>query len=297
MTVLTVICLTYNHKDFILQALESIKMQQTTFDFEVLIADDFSNDGSRELIINFVEKNKEKFFLIPSNENVGSSLNFIRACRLVKSKYIAYLDGDDYWIDEFKLQKQYDILELDSSIACCYHDAILVNGSGDLVSNSYFKNKEKLTQSEIVPYGLLAHSGSVFFRSQSIELIPKWFAKEVYDNGLHLLISEFGSFHFINEPLSAYRFHNGGTWSVLADNKKSLNLFLRLKTYYKSKSFKKYKKEFYTAMASLSYKLISDKDFKMTWFLRCKLSFYHLYYSSPFSFKRFLWVARIFFFK
>ena len=145
MTVLTVICLTYNHKDFILQALESIKMQQTTFDFEVLIADDFSNDGSRELIIDFVEENKEKFLLIPSNENVGSSLNFMRACRLVKSKYIAYLDGDDFWIYKFKLQEQFDVLESDPSIAGCVHNAIRIDKYGNLLSSSYYLNKERLS--------------------------------------------------------------------------------------------------------------------------------------------------------
>jgi len=108
---LTVCLITYNHRKDIRQAIDSVLMQKVDFSWELIIADDFSTDGTREILLDYENLYPGIIKLILQEKNVGPHKNWMDLITFPKSKYIAYFEGDDYWTDPNKLQKQVDFLE------------------------------------------------------------------------------------------------------------------------------------------------------------------------------------------
>ena len=124
-------CTTYNQEMYIAEAIESFLMQKTTFSYEILIHDDASTDNTREIIKKYEEKYPDIIKPIYQSENkyskgvkVGYEYNFKRA----RGKYIALCEGDDYWTDPYKLQKQVDYMEANPDCTLCMHSVDLING-------------------------------------------------------------------------------------------------------------------------------------------------------------------------
>src|ERR1700741_4673788 len=133
------VCLiTYNHAPYLRQAIESVLAQKTSFSTEFIIADDFSTDGARDIIKEYVSKDPGRIHAILRDRNIGAGPNFIEMLQAAKGKYIAYLEGDDYWTDPNKLQKQIDFLEQHPDFALCFHQVRLIKN--DILG------KEQLTQ-------------------------------------------------------------------------------------------------------------------------------------------------------
>lgn len=126
-TTVSVIMLTYNHSAFLQDAIDSIINQTTTFRFELLIGEDYSNDGTRELVFEYERKFPEIIKVITSNSNVGSKANEYRVIKACKGKYLAFCEGDDYWNDPYKLQKQVDFLENNPDYGLVHGDVNLLN--------------------------------------------------------------------------------------------------------------------------------------------------------------------------
>lgn len=125
----SVCCITYNQKDYIRDAIEGFLKQKTNFDYEIIIHDDASTDGTTEILKEYEERYPGKFRIIYEEENQyqkGSS--FIRAMyEQAKGKYIAVCEGDDYWCDENKLQLQVDYMEQNQECSFCFHNAIIID--------------------------------------------------------------------------------------------------------------------------------------------------------------------------
>lgn len=102
---------TYNHEKYIKEAIESVLIQKTNFDYEIVIGEDCSVDKTREIVMEYVRKYPDRIKVILNKKNLGMIHNFINTLKNCKGKYIAMLEGDDYWIDPYKLQKQVDFLE------------------------------------------------------------------------------------------------------------------------------------------------------------------------------------------
>ena len=121
------ICLiTYKHEKYIGQAIDGILMQEVNFPYEIIIADDFSTDQTRKIILDYKNRFPEIIKTIFQIENVGAGRNFVDLINAAEGKYIAYLEGDDFWIDSQKLQVQYDFLEANKDeetyrTCTCYH--------------------------------------------------------------------------------------------------------------------------------------------------------------------------------
>ncbi len=107
---------TYNHEKFISEAIQSVVKQECTFAYRLIIGDDHSNDGTNKICKDFAEKLPEKICLISQKNNIGMAANYKFLFQTSKAKYVAILEGDDYWTDMHKLQKQVDILENNSDI-------------------------------------------------------------------------------------------------------------------------------------------------------------------------------------
>jgi glycosyltransferase involved in cell wall biosynthesis len=103
--------MTYNHEPYIAQAIEGVLQQETDFPFELVIGEDCSTDGTREIVFDYQKKYPEIIRVVTSDKNVGSRRNGMRTTKACRGKYIAYCEGDDYWHHPRKLQKQVDYLE------------------------------------------------------------------------------------------------------------------------------------------------------------------------------------------
>lgn len=128
----SITCSTFNHEKFIAQAIEGFLMQQTNFDFEIIIGDDCSTDNNRQIILDYYEQNKDKIRLRFAKTNLrtlglkNSQGNYAAA----RGKYIALCEGDDYWTDPYKLQKQVDFLEANPAYQACAHETKILTNDG-----------------------------------------------------------------------------------------------------------------------------------------------------------------------
>ena len=118
---LSIVTITYNHEPYIAKTIESVLMQQVTFPIEYIIAEDCSTDNTRKICQTYVEKHPDIIRLITSGSNVGAIENERRAFAAAKGKFIACCEGDDYWTDPLKLQKQVDFLEAHPNYSACFH--------------------------------------------------------------------------------------------------------------------------------------------------------------------------------
>jgi glycosyltransferase involved in cell wall biosynthesis len=214
---LAVCLITYNHKKFIKQAIDSILTQETNFEWYLLIADDGSTDGTREILIQYQKENPDKIFLILQEKNIGPAKNWIDLVTKPQTKYIAYTEGDDYWTNNKKLQKQVDILEQKKDIAICFHKSNIVNETNLKEFNveiNYDSYPTVTTLLDLCANNYI-HSGTVVYRNAINGILPTWFANAYPgDWPCHILHALTGDIYFINEPLCIYRIHNNANHSI-----------------------------------------------------------------------------------
>ena len=118
---LSIVTITYNHEPFIAKTIEGVLMQQVNFRIELIIAEDCSTDGTRAICQQYAEQYPALIRLITSESNVGAIANERRAMQAARGKYIAFCEGDDYWTDPLKLQKQVDFLESHPDYSVTFH--------------------------------------------------------------------------------------------------------------------------------------------------------------------------------
>jgi glycosyltransferase involved in cell wall biosynthesis len=210
-------CITYNHKNYIRECLDGFLMQKTTFPFEIIIHDDCSTDGTREIIEEYAAKYPDIIFPMFQTENQYSKgvrsmmvrFNFTRC----KGKYIALCEGDDYWTDSFKLQKQVDFLEKNSDFSICFHNLKVYNEIDATTDKVACKNqKSVLDIIDLATRGNFIHTPSVVFKMPE-DGLPSWFINlPIGDYPLHLFNAQFGKIKYIDEVMGVYRIHAGGTW-------------------------------------------------------------------------------------
>lgn len=225
------VCLiTYNHEHFISQALESILQQVTTFQKEIIIGEDCSKDETRKICREYADKYPEIIKLIATEKNVGMMENFTRTYKACTGKYIAFLEGDDYWIDSYKLQKQVDFLEDNADYSACFHNVIIKSERKGQVKE-WIMHKELLTDTfvteDVLGPWFIASPSFVFVNYPNFE-IPSWFYNCKYgDLPMMLLLSLRGKFKYIDEVMAVYRLHdNGATTKDLGYDKIILMIFI-----------------------------------------------------------------------
>lgn len=131
---------TYNHGPYIKQCIEGVLMQKTSFPFEYIIGEDFSTDETREIVFEYAKKYSQIIRVVTADYNVGSKANGRRCIDACRGKYMAICEGDDYWTDPLKLQKQVDFLEKNKEYVMCFHNAKILNESASPI---HFKKVEE----------------------------------------------------------------------------------------------------------------------------------------------------------
>ncbi len=211
---------TYNHGDFIEQAIESVMKQQTNFKYELFIGEDCSKDQTRNICKDLKNKYPDKITLFLHENNMGSVQNGIfmyERCIESEAKYIALCEGDDYWIDSLKLQKQVDLLEKNRGLIACHHwQKIAIKENGRFIErespkDGYYPNPISKVE-DIFSNKMRIKSRTLMFKNIVNEnFFPKWFHKIAYgDVSLSFLLGVYGDFGFINEPMSVYRYTEKG---------------------------------------------------------------------------------------
>jgi len=211
----SILCATYNHKNFIRQTLDSFLMQKTDFKYEVIIHDDASTDGTTEIIKEYAAKHPDIFKPIFQKENQYSKgIRWFTVRYLLpnaKGEYLALCEGDDYWTDANKLQMQVDFLDNNPDYALCFHP-VRVFYENNEKEESVFPDLNAINEftTEQLLKGNFIQTNSVMYRRQEYHNLPTnimpgdWY--------LHLYHAKFGKIGFINRVMSAYRRHPGGIW-------------------------------------------------------------------------------------
>jgi glycosyltransferase involved in cell wall biosynthesis len=196
---------TYNHEKYIAQCLEGILMQRTNFPFEVIVGEDCSTDRTREIVIAYQEKYPDKIKTIFHSVNIGAGQNDLAVTQACKGKYQALCEGDDYWIDPLKLQKQADFMESHPDVSLCFHNALVINEK-HAATRLFFESSlgEILEFDEI--YNVTLPTASLLFRSEMVAFLPEW-RVNIWcgDLLLRLWCVHHGKFGYLDELMSVYR--------------------------------------------------------------------------------------------
>lgn len=234
---------TCNQVSFIEKCLKSVLSQKTSFPIEVILGDDSSTDGTREICIKYsrlfpdkikliLHSEEDKFFLFGKRLGQNNLKICLDAC---SGQYIALCEGDDYWTDTSKLQKQVEFLESNLEASGCFHDVINVDKMGNVTSFNYYnspQDKYSLNDCLINLTSSYATCSLMFRRKVLSDPWPNWLNKRLCDELLDLQITTYGYLYHIPLNMGAYRIHEKGVWQGSSENWKLKEIIYRYELLY-----------------------------------------------------------------
>ena len=167
---------TYNQEKYIAQCIEGVLMQKTDFPVEIIIGEDCSTDRTREIVLKYRDQNADRIKAILPDQNQGPSLNTMRIQQACQGKYHAMCEGDDYWIDPTKLQKQVDFMEAHPDFSLCFHNAFILN-EATAATRLFFESSPKESLEFDAVCRLHTPTASVMARSAILSTLPEWRTK------------------------------------------------------------------------------------------------------------------------
>ena len=217
--VVSIICNTYNQEEYIADAIESFLMQKTRFAYEVLVHDDASTDNTAYIIQKYEKLYPDIIKPIYQKENQyskGVPIGFKYQYPRIKGKYVAYCEGDDYWTDAYKLQKQVEALENHPECDICAHPAYTVNAKSKEIVGKLEPSKENriFTLEEVINGGGgFVATNSLMLRKDNIIHPSKFYSYYRIDYALQIQGSLRGGMVYLADNMSAYRMFSKGSWS------------------------------------------------------------------------------------
>lgn len=205
----------YNHAPFLKQTLDGVLNQKTNFQFRILVGDDCSTDGSIDILREYEANFPEKIQVIYQPVNLGLKSELRNGVILLltsTAKYIALLDGDDYWIDPLKLQKQIDFLEANKEYSGHCHNAWVLKGDNYLRKYSNYTFAKEFHSQELLT-SLDIPTSSVVFKNIFLNGFPPFLKNFILDITIYYAVSLNGRFYMSSEIMSVYRSHDGGAWT------------------------------------------------------------------------------------
>ena len=225
MVKVSVICVAYNHEKYIRDALDSFISQKTDFEFEVLINDDASTDRTPEIIREYADKYPEIIKPVFQKKNLYSQgLNILETALLsqARGRYFAFIDGDDYWTDPNKLQKQVDILDEHPEYPACVHNTFWHDCTEEAEDHVMYDYPDgRLISFEDAIWGMPYHTSSLMVRREYIDSRPDFYYEakndgDDYPQAIWLTMN--GNLYYINEVMSVNRSKSTpDSWSTVAN--------------------------------------------------------------------------------
>jgi len=215
--------ITYNHESFIRQAIESVMMQKTDFDFELVIGEDCSTDATRIIVSEIHQEFPKRIRLLLPEQNVGMMQNARSSYASCIGHYVAFLEGDDYWTDSNKLQRQVNWMDAHPDCPLCFHPASYVDEIGRPIRKQYPEEPKRFYTLDDMMVQNWAQIGSVMLRRELMPEIPPWFSELLLgDWPLFILMARFGDLCCLPETMLAYRIHPNSHWSSRLEAEKTL---------------------------------------------------------------------------
>lgn len=249
--ILTVVIITYKHENYIVQCVENVVLQKTKFSFEIIISDDASPDNTRTKVDFFLNTNQSvnKIKYYKHDRNIGVVNNFEWALNKCNGQFIAICEGDDFWIDVHKLEKQVSFLEKNQEYVACFHNALIKKGDEIIGKHSQRTKSEEISIEDIISVGGgIYPTASLVFRNPKHFDFPKLDAFISGDRLLALNLINYGKFYYFSDCMSVYRVHAEGVYSsILNDNNKKAKVHLsniQLLDYFEKKYFPKFQSAF-----------------------------------------------------
>lgn len=236
LTAVSVICVAYNQEAYIREAIESFLMQKTSFTFEILIHDDASKDRTPDIIREYEKKYPDIVKPIYEAENQYSKkVDIIQEIMIskVRGKYIALCEGDDYWTDPLKLQRQYEVLEENQGINICAHCAECVDAETKMALYQIKPAQEDtvFTVEQVIEGGGgFVATNSLFYRTEIEYKIPDFRKMLSMDWTCQIHGSLKGGMLYLGRSMSAYRIQAKGSWTQsMSKDLKKLQMYYNLK--------------------------------------------------------------------
>ena len=235
----SVIVITYNQEKYIGHTLESIVSQKTNFDYEILVGEDKSPDSTAKIVREYAQKYPDRIVPYIREKNYGMVNNFVDLLSRAQGEYYAFLEGDDYWIDENKLQKQVDFMDAHPEYAACFGKIIIVDQDDKRNEemekySSYWQGNGDYTIKDLeYNYKLPGQTGSAVYRKGMLDRAHEMALKAGFEENrfcdIYMVIMALsqGKIYCLDDVISAYRYivaPDSGTWSSENDSYSFKNL-------------------------------------------------------------------------
>jgi glycosyltransferase involved in cell wall biosynthesis len=238
----TIVCITYNHEQYIAEAIDSFLSQRTSFRFQVFVGEDRGPDGTADIIRDYAARYPGVVIPFIREENMGAQRNLIDMCQRANTRYVAFCEGDDFWTDDHKLQKQYDYMEANPEMAGCFHNTEIKSDEDWYLSTFYRPDEDGR---RLIPYSIPrydqtiramrmgyyirfgpAHTSSMFFRWKYDLEIPEWYFGTIFgDHPIMAMQIGNGLLGFMPDVMSVYRRHAGG--AIMSNSERDHHLATR----------------------------------------------------------------------
>lgn len=229
----SIVCHTYNHLDYIKNALDGFLMQETNFPFEIILHDDASSDGTSEIVKSYAESYPN--IILPIIQTTNQWSQGIKPSEVtfpkVRGKFIAFCEGDDFWCSKEKLREQLEVLNQQDDVSVCFHSAIEINeltNNSSLICN--YSNVSKTIKAEtiIIDRGGSMPTASLFFRSQYLDdIIETYRNAPIGDFFIQSYLALKGKVIFLPEPMCIYRRNAKGSWTSDQQDKTKQSLYYK----------------------------------------------------------------------
>ena len=233
---LSVCMVSYNQEAYVRDALDSVLMQKTNFEYEIIVSDDCSKDNTVLVVKEYYDQYPNKIRILTGDKNLGYPNNQRRSLEAAKGKYIALCDSDDYWTDPYKLQKQIDYLETHPECAICFHNVMHIY-DGNVAPRSLLNPLDfptELTAEDMITRKWFLPTNSEVFRREYLSF-PDWYDSVLHiDYVLNLLMSFRGTLHYMPDVMAVYRHtalsvnaqHNDGEYGYMLYHSQTMKKIL-----------------------------------------------------------------------